>query len=277
MTSRLQRNLMRQIGRASEDFGLIEPGDRIMVGVSGGKDSYSLLWLLREIQRKVPWDFSIIAVNLDQGHPGFPGHILREFFETHGFEYRMVQRDTYSIVLDKVPEGKTYCSMCSRLRRGILYDTAVELGCNKIALGHHRDDTIETLMLNLLYAGQTKAMPPKLRSDDGRNIVIRPMMYCAEEELTAYAAEMQFPILPCDLCGSQENLYRKRVKRMLAELQADNPNVKSNLLSALGNIRPSHMLDRAVRAAMGVDDWTAMDEGIARIDGSGLGCGAEAK
>ncbi len=277
MISRLQKNLMRQIGRASEDFGLIEPGDRVMVGVSGGKDSYALLWLLRAIQTKVPWDFSIIAVNLDQGHPGFPGHILQGFLQEHGFEHRMLKRDTYSVVLEKVPEGKTYCSMCSRLRRGILYDAAVDLGCNKIALGHHRDDTIETLLLNLFYSGQTKAMPPKLRSDDGRNTVIRPMIYCAEEDLSAFAEEKQFPILPCDLCGSQENLYRKRVKRLIADLQADNPKVKANLLAALGNIRPSHMLDRAVREAMGVDAWVGADEALARLDGEGLGCGAEAK
>lgn len=251
--SRLEKNLLREVGRAVKDFGLIEPGDRIMVAVSGGKDSYSMLQLLRRLQERAPIGFSLVAVNLDQGHPGYPGHLLEGWLKDNGYEYRMIKRDTYSVVLDKIPEGKTYCSLCSRLRRGILYDVAVDLGCTKIALGHHRDDVIETLMLNLLYAGQIKAMPPRLRSDDGRNTVIRPLAYCPEEQLAAFAEEQAFPILPCDLCGSQENLQRKRIKKMLADLHAENPNVKGNLFAALSNIRPSHLLDTRIRAAMGLD------------------------
>lgn len=254
MGSRLEKNLLREVGRAVKDFRLIEPGDRVMVGVSGGKDSYSMLQLLRRLQERAPISFSLVAVNLDQGQPGFEGHLLEGWLRDNGYEYRMIKRDTYSVVLDKIPQGKTYCSLCSRLRRGILYDVAVELGATKIALGHHRDDVIETLMLNLLYAGQIKAMPPRLRSDDGRNTVIRPLAYCAEEEIAAYAAEQGFPILPCDLCGSQENLQRKRIKRLLAELHAENPNVKGNLFAALGNVRPSHLLDAKLREAMGLDE-----------------------
>ena len=256
--TRLENRLLREVGRATKDFRLIEPGDRILVAVSGGKDSYGLLHLLRRLQQRAPIDFSLVAVNLDQGHPGYPGHLLEGWLKDQGYEYRMLHRDTYSVVLEKVPEGKTYCSLCSRLRRGILYDAAVDLGCTKIALGHHRDDIIETLMLNLLYAGQIKAMPPRLRSDDGRNTVIRPLAYCAEEDLAAFAEEMAFPILPCDLCGSQENLQRKRIKRMLGDLQAENPNVKGNLMAALANVRPSHLLDPALREAVGLDPVTAV-------------------
>ena len=244
---RVEKRLLGMVSRASIDFGLIEPDDRILVGMSGGKDSYAMLHLMRLVQRRVPFGFSMIAVNLDQGHPGFPGHLLRDYLEGEGHEYRMIAQDTYSIVLDKIPAGKTFCSLCSRLRRGILYNTAVELGCNKIALGHHRDDAIETLMLNALYAGQLKAMPPKLQSDDGRNVVIRPLIYCPESEIAEFAAEMAFPIIPCDLCGSQENLQRKRIKRLLTDLNAENPNVKGNLFAALGNVRPSHLMDKTLR------------------------------
>lgn len=275
---RLEKSLLAQMARANKAFDLIEPGDRIMVGVSGGKDSWTLLHLLRQTQRRVPFDFSIVAVNLDQGHPGFPAHLLRDFFEAEGYEYRMVQRDTYSIVQEKVPPGKTTCSLCSRLRRGTLYDVAVELGATKIALGHHRDDVIETLLLNLLYSGQLKAMPPKLRSDDGRNTVIRPLAFCAEEEIAAFAEAMRFPIVPCDLCGSQENLYRQRVKRLIAQLHAENPNVKGNMLAAIGNVRPSHLLDPRLRKAFGLDEGGGVDEGLLAIDGIGEelhdgGCG----
>lgn len=251
--ARLEKRLLRRVGQASEDFGLIEPGDRIMLCLSGGKDSYAMAWLLMQVQRKVPFDFELVAVNLDQGHPGFPAGKLKAWMEAQGLEHRMLQRDTYSIVKEKIPEGRTYCSLCSRLRRGILYDAAVELGCNKLALGHHRDDIIETVLLNLLYSGQLKAMPPKLRSDDGRNVLIRPLAYCDEPELARLAELRAFPILPCDLCGSQEHLHRKKVKALLNELAAENPHVRQNVFAALGNVRPSHLLDRELRRRCGLD------------------------
>jgi len=259
---RLERRLMRQIGRASKDFNLLEPGDRIMVGMSGGKDSYSLLDLLRKTQAKVPFEFTLIAVNLDQGQPGFEVHILRDWLASEGYDFHLVHRDTYSIVKEKIPEGKTYCSLCSRLRRGILYDVAVELGCNKIALGHHRDDVIETLMLNLFFSGQMKAMPPRLHSDDGRNVVIRPLVYCNEEDIAEYAAKRSFPILPCDLCGSQDGLQRQQIKQLLGHLNSRNPNVKGNLFAALQNVRPSHLLDRKLAKMAGVEAWSGIDEHV---------------
>jgi tRNA 2-thiocytidine biosynthesis protein TtcA len=249
---RLEKRLLDGVARASGDFGLLEAGDRVMVAVSGGKDSHALLYLLREIQRRAPFEFSLFAVNVDQGHPGFPKRCLPDYFEREGYEYRVIEEDTYSVVKAKVPEHKTYCSLCSRLRRGILYTLAVELGATKIALGHHRDDAIETLLLNLFYSGQIKAMPPRLVSDDGRNVVIRPLIYASEAELAEFAEQKQFPIVPCDLCGSQEQLQRKQVKRLVEELSAKNPHVRNNLFAALGNVRATHLLDRDLSRAVGL-------------------------
>lgn len=254
MPSSVEKHLLNELARASSDFRLLEPNDRVMVAVSGGKDSLSMLHLLRETARRAPFSFSLIAVNLDQGHPGFPKHVLPEYFEKEGYEYAIIERDTYSVVKEKVPEGKTYCSLCSRFRRGILYDVAQELGCTKIALGHHRDDVIETLLLNLFYSGQLKAMPPRLRSDDKRNVVIRPLIYSSECDLVEFAAEKEFPIIPCDLCGSQDNLQRKRVKELIKSLSDENPHVRGNLFAALANVRPSHLMDLEVRRRFGVDE-----------------------
>ena len=243
---RLEKSLLGHMGRAIADYHLISEGDRIMVGVSGGKDSYTMLYLLRELQRRAPVKFELLAVNLDQGHPGFPADKLENWFKSEGFAYKMLKEDTYSVVLEKTPPGKTQCTVCSRLRRGILYTAAVELGCTKIALGHHRDDLIHTLLLSLFFAGSLKAMPPILKSDDGRNTVIRPLSYAPEKEIAAYAELRQFPIIPCDLCGSQENLQRKRMKKLVEELGKDIPNVRQSVLNAMGNVRPSHLLDKSL-------------------------------
>ncbi len=239
----LERKLLRRMSQLNREFALIEPGDRIMVAISGGKDSWALLHLLRAYERVVPFSYEIVAVNLDQGHPGFPVEVLREHLEAEGFEHRLIHQDTYKVVQANTPAGKAFCSLCSRLRRGILYDVAAELGASKIALGHHRDDVIETLLLNLFHSGQLKAMPPKLYSDDGRNVVIRPLAGCAEAEIAQYARLSGFPIVPCDLCGSQPNLERKKIKQLLATLEIDNPRIRNHMIAAVANVKPSHLWD----------------------------------
>jgi len=249
---RLTRELSRDLGRCATDFDMLAPGDRVMVCLSGGKDSYTLLYLLERLRKRAPFEFSILGVHLDQGQPGYDGAPLERYLAERGYDHRIIREDTFSIVKENVAEGKTYCSLCSRLRRGILYNVAQELGCNKLALGHHRDDAIETLLMNMMFTGSMRSMPPKLISDDGRNVVIRPLLYAAESSIARFAELQGFPILPCNLCGSQEHLMRKQVKQWLSELEAHAPRAKQSMLAAMMNVRPSQLLDRGLWQALGL-------------------------
>ncbi len=242
-TNKLAKRLRHQVGRAIADFGMIEDGDKVMVCLSGGKDSYTLLDILLQLQKKAPARFSITAVNLDQKQPDFPEHVLPEYLSSIGVDYKILEQDTYSVVTRVVPEGKTMCSLCSRLRRGALYAFAEAEGFTKVALGHHRDDLVATFFLNLFFHAKLSGMPPKLRSDDGKHVVIRPLAYVREDDITAYAQTKAFPIIPCNLCGSQENLQRKQVKKMLDAWEHDTPGRVDQIARALGDIRPSHLSD----------------------------------
>jgi len=240
---RLQKRLRRKTGEAISDYGMIDDGDRVMVCLSGGKDSYTMLDLLLGLQRSAPISFDIVAVNLDQKQPGFPEAVLPAYLENLGVEYRIVEKNTYRIVKERIPEGKTMCSLCSRLRRGTLYQTAGEIGANKIALGHHMDDLVETLFLNMFHGSRMKTMPPKLISDDKKNIVIRPLVYCRERDIARYAKEQDYPIIPCTLCGSQPNLERVRIKKMLADWERESPNRVVSIFKSMQRITRSHLLD----------------------------------
>lgn len=242
----LQKKLRRQTGKAISDYHMIEDGDRIMVCLSGGKDSYTLLDVLLQLQPIAPINFDLVAVNLDQKQPGFPEHVLPNFLDSLGVKYHIVEQDTYNIVKKKLEPGKTMCSLCSRLRRGILYNTAQKLKANKIALGHHMDDLVETLFLNMFHGSRIKTMPPKLVSDDQRNIVIRPLVYCREKDISKYAKRREFPIIPCNLCGSQPNLERTRIKNMIAEWDKESSNRVTNIFRSMQNITNSHMLDTSL-------------------------------
>ena len=240
---KLEARLRGLVGKAIYDYGMIEDGDRVMVCLSGGKDSYTMLSLLMSLQRSAPVNFELIAVNLDQKQPGFPEHVLPDYLESVGVPYRIVEEDTYSTVTRIIPEGKTMCGLCSRLRRGILYRVATEEGATKIALGHHRDDIVETLFLNMFHGGRLKAMPPKLRTDDGQHIVIRPLAYCPEGDIIRYARYREFPIIPCNLCGSQENLQRANIKQMLQQWEAEFPGRTDSLFRSIQNVSPSQLAD----------------------------------
>jgi len=244
--NKLAKRLHRQVGEAIADYDMVRDGDRVMVCLSGGKDSYALLDILLNLRARAPVAFELVAVNLDQKQPGFPEHVLPEYLASRGVPFRIEEQDTYSIVKRVIPEGKTMCSLCARLRRGVLYRVASELGATKIALGHHRDDILETFFLNLFYGGKLKAMPPKLVSDDGRHVVIRPLAYCEERDLAAYAEVREFPLIPCTLCGSQVNLQRKAVKAMLGEWAKRYPGRIETILTGLQNAVPSHLLDRSL-------------------------------
>lgn len=270
--STVEKQLLRQLTRTSESYRLIEPGDRIMVAMSGGKDSYGLLHLLRQLLPRLPFSAEIVAVHLDQVQPGYDGAPLRAYLQATGVPYRILQEDTYSVVMEHVSDGGTYCSLCSRLRRGVLYRAAEDLGCNKIALGHHRDDALETFLMNLLYSGKLQSMPPRYQTDDGRFHVIRPLIQCEEAKLRLLAEEQAFPILPCNLCGSQEGLKRDKMAELLANLEAEHPTVRSVMMAALANVCPTHLFDRDVGRA-----WEERDPAIPGKASLGAGRAHEAR
>lgn len=259
--NKLQKRLRRHVGEAIADYNMIEDGDRIMVCLSGGKDSYTMLEILSNLQKSAPINFTLVAVNLDQKQPGFPAHVLPNYLEQLGIEYKIVEENTYGIVKEKIPEGKTTCSLCSRLRRGILYRTATELGATKIALGHHRDDIVQTLFLNMFYGGKMKGMPPKLMSDDGKHIVIRPLAYCREKDIERFAEAKQYPIIPCNLCGSQPNLQRQVIGDMLRDWDRRYPGRIETMFSAMQNVVPSHLCDTELF------DFKAIVPGAEVVDG----------
>ncbi len=257
---RLRNSLISSTGKAIGDYNMIEDGDTVLVCMSGGKDSHAMLMILLALQERAPIDFKLIAMNLDQKQPGFPADVLPGYLAQLGVEYKIVEADTYSIVKEKIPEGKTTCSLCSRLRRGVIYRTAKELGATKIALGHHRDDIVETLFLNLFFGAKMKAMPPKLATNDKQNIVIRPLAYCSEKDIAAYARQMGFPIIPCDLCGSQENLQRQKVKDMLNAWELEQPGRINNIFRAITNVEPSHLGDTSLYDFKNLSQATPDDE-----------------
>lgn len=246
VSSKIEKKLLHYINKANDDFKMISKGDRVMVCLSGGKDSFTMLTLLNEMRIASNYKFELFSFTLDQAQPGWSDQALKAWLESKKIPYEIMRQDTYSIVKEKIPEGKTYCSLCSRLRRGIIYSYAEEHGFNKVALGHHRDDLIRTLFMSILYGGQIQSMPPKLLSDNKKHIVIRPMAYCQEEDIKEFAAEEEFPIVPCNLCGSQENLMRVRVKRLIDQLAEENPKVPSNILHALQSVKPSQLMDKSL-------------------------------
>jgi len=264
--NRLKGRLESSVGKAIGDFNMIEDGDTVMVCLSGGKDSYTLLDILLTLRKRAPIDFKIVAMNLDQKQPGFPADVLPNYLKSIGVDFHIENQDTYSIVKEKIPEGKTTCSLCSRLRRGIIYKVAGELGANKIALGHHRDDMVETLFLNMFFGGKLKAMPPKLVTDKGDHIVIRPLAYCAEKDIARYARGMEFPIIPCNLCGSQENLQRQNIKQMLHEWERQYPGRTQTIFTAMQNVKPSHLLDAGLFDFKGIQLGAQVEEGDVAFD-----------
>lgn len=263
---KLDKKLSRGVGKAISDFNMIEDGDKIMVCLSGGKDSYAMLDILLSLKKRAPIHFDIVAVNLDQKQPGFPEEVLPNYLESIGVDFKIVEEDTYSIVMDKIEPGKTTCSLCSRMRRGILYRTATELGATKIALGHHRDDMLETMMLNMFYSGKLKSMPPKLGSDDGKHIIIRPLAYCVESDISKFATLKEFPIIPCNLCGSQENLQRQAVKAMLNDWSERFPGRIESMFTAMQNVVPSHLADHSLFDFKNIQAGDLIDGGDTAFD-----------